>query len=55
MKNERDKILQLNTVDVMILQRALGFWKDSNEELPARLQSEINQLQTQLQSLSYMF
>lgn len=44
MKNERNKVLQLTTVEVMMLQQALDFWR----------QSEIYQLQAQLQSLQYM-
>lgn len=54
MRNQRSKVLQLNTVEVMLLQQALEFWRQSDEELPARLQTEINQLQAQLQSLQYM-
>lgn len=54
MRSERDKILQLNTVEVMMLQQALDFWRQSEDELPARMQAEIHQLQTQLQSLQYM-
>lgn len=54
MKNERNKVLQLTTVEVMMLQQALDFWRQSEDELPARLQAEIHQLQTQLQSLQFM-
>lgn len=54
MRNERNKVLQLNTVEVMLLQQALEFWRQSDEELPVRLQAEINQLQSQLQSLQCM-
>lgn len=27
MRNERNKVLQLNTVEVMMLQQALDFWR----------------------------
>lgn len=54
MRNKRDKILQLNTVEVMVLQQALEFWRQSDDELPGRLQAEIHQLQSQLQSLQCM-
>lgn len=54
MRNERNKVLQLTTVEVMMLQQALDFWRQSEDELPARLQAEIHQLQAQLQSLQYM-
>ena len=54
MRNERNKVLQLTTVEVMMLQQALDFWRQSEDELPARLQAEIHQLQTQLQSLQFM-
>ena len=47
MRNERNKVLQLTTVEVMMLQQALDFWRQSEDELPARLQA-------QLQSLQYM-
>lgn len=54
MNVKKNKNLQLNTIDVMILQQALTVFEKSGEDFAVRLQEEIHDLQKQLDHLHSM-